>query len=306
MNTLVSVVIAAYNASQTLPVAIESALQQQGCDVELLIVDDCSTDNTLTIATQLAMRDNRIRVFQTPDNRGPGAARNLALLAAKGQWIAVLDADDRFAPYRLATLLAVAQHQRRDMVIDSYYLTKAGEHIPSGSRFTSLCSQADMRSVSATDFVSLGLGSTKPLIRTVFLRSHQLRFNPAIKCGEDLLLYSQLLIAGASCTFVNLPLYYRTESAGSLSRKNKVQSLSALANALILLHNSVSKTSLSPGTLSKAIGYRMKVTNDALAAAKWRYWMASPRTAPLPSLRNAFELIRHVCFRKVRYATKSL
>lgn len=307
MNTIVSVVIAAFNASETLSVAIESALSQHGCEVELLIVDDCSSDDTLAIATRYALQDNRVRVFQTPRNAGPSAARNLAFYAAKGEWLTVLDADDWFSPSRLATLLSTAKKRGLDMIMDSYYLVAPDQQIEYASRFTGLCPSGSELEVSAADFIGLGLGSTKPMIKTAFLRQYNLKFDTRIRCGEDLLLYSQALLAGATCQFLNQPMYFRTELVDSITRKDRVQSLSEIVNVLDLLETKVAGDGVERHTdVQKAICFRKSVTQDALAAAKWKRWLANPAKTKMPSMRNVLELTRHICFRKSRYAISSL
>ncbi|MHC0552930.1 glycosyltransferase family 2 protein [Salinicoccus sp. CNSTN-B1] len=75
-------------------IAIESILGQTWQNLELLIVDDCSPDDTKAIAEEYAARDPRVRVLSTPRNSGPYVARNIALEAADGEFVTVNDADD--------------------------------------------------------------------------------------------------------------------------------------------------------------------------------------------------------------------
>ena len=83
MQPDVSFVIAAYNAEATLGRAIDSALAQEGVAVEVIVVDDCSSDATLDVARSYA--DPRVRVVALQLNRGPGGARNAGLDAARGR-----------------------------------------------------------------------------------------------------------------------------------------------------------------------------------------------------------------------------
>ncbi|WP_080872487.1 glycosyltransferase family 2 protein [Oceanobacillus timonensis] len=91
---LISVIIPAYNAGDGIRVAIESMLHQTWQNIELLIVDDHSPDNTLEIVQEYAEKDSRIKVLQTPQNSGPYIARNIALEAASGEFVTVNDSDD--------------------------------------------------------------------------------------------------------------------------------------------------------------------------------------------------------------------
>jgi glycosyltransferase involved in cell wall biosynthesis len=98
---MVSVVIPAYNRAHCLPRAVESALSQAAVDVEVLIVDDGSTDATRQMVMDRYGREPRVRYFHQA-NRGVAAARNLGLRQAGGEFIAFLDSDDRWLPGKLA------------------------------------------------------------------------------------------------------------------------------------------------------------------------------------------------------------
>jgi glycosyltransferase involved in cell wall biosynthesis len=100
----ISVVLATFNRRHTLPRAVASVLAQEHAAFELIIVDDASHDDT---AVYLATLDDpRIRVIVCDDNRGPSAARNRGLAAARADIVAFLDSDDAYCPRRLTTPLA--------------------------------------------------------------------------------------------------------------------------------------------------------------------------------------------------------
>ena len=117
----VSVIIPTYNRAAVLPRAIDSVLAQKGVDLELIVVDDGSTDDTERLIREaqdsgLGTRKNEepneskgtrceSLFFRTEKNRGPSAARNLGIKEAKGQWIAFLDSDDEWKPGKLKTQL---------------------------------------------------------------------------------------------------------------------------------------------------------------------------------------------------------
>src|SRR5690625_2462759 len=90
----ISVILPAYNAEIGIQVAIESILNQTWRNLELIIVDDCSTDKTLSVIKQYATKDERISYYQTPENSGPYVARNIGLQHATGKYVTVNDADD--------------------------------------------------------------------------------------------------------------------------------------------------------------------------------------------------------------------
>lgn len=110
---LVSVVIPAYNAEAFLAAALESALSQEGANLDVIVVDDGSTDGTAAV---LGRFGEQVRVFRQ-DNAGSGAARNRGAARARGDYLAFLDADDLWAPGKLSRqLAALAREPTLDMV----------------------------------------------------------------------------------------------------------------------------------------------------------------------------------------------
>lgn len=107
---LVSVVTPAYNAAAIIGETIDSVLAQSYARWEMLIVDDGSTDGTREIVRSYSERDARIRLIKMPRNSGaPAKPRNTAVEAARGEWIAFLDADDIWHPLKLESQLRVLE-----------------------------------------------------------------------------------------------------------------------------------------------------------------------------------------------------
>lgn len=98
---MITVAIPAYNAEQFLEAAVQSALNQTWKNLEVIVVDDGSTDSTFDIAKRMAALDDRVRVIQA-ENGGVGEARNRALHEARGEYFAPLDADDLWEPEKLS------------------------------------------------------------------------------------------------------------------------------------------------------------------------------------------------------------
>lgn len=96
---LVSIIMPSYNTALYIKETIQSVLDQTYTNWELIIVDDCSTDNTEEVLATI--NDSRIRYFKNEKNSGAAVSRNKALRAAKGQWIAFLDSDDLWMPEKL-------------------------------------------------------------------------------------------------------------------------------------------------------------------------------------------------------------
>jgi glycosyltransferase involved in cell wall biosynthesis len=103
---IVSVIVPCWNASASISRALGSVLSETSVTLECIVVDDGSTDDTVAIVEALARSDPRIVVLALPTNEGVSNARNRALELVRGEWITLLDADDRFRPGGIAALLA--------------------------------------------------------------------------------------------------------------------------------------------------------------------------------------------------------
>lgn len=100
----VSIITPCHNGAKTIGEAIESVLTQSYADWEMFIVDDCSTDDSVSMVKAFA--DPRIRLLQNGTNLGPGGTRNVGIRAASGRFLAFLDADDQWFPEKLERQLA--------------------------------------------------------------------------------------------------------------------------------------------------------------------------------------------------------
>lgn len=105
-TALVTVIVPAYKAAETLPTALRGLAAQRGVNLEVIVVDDASSDDTAAVAEAFAARDARFGVIRQPHNQGAYAARNRGLAEARGAFITVHDSDDWSHPDKLATQLA--------------------------------------------------------------------------------------------------------------------------------------------------------------------------------------------------------
>ena len=112
-NPIISVIVPVWNGEKTIAAAVESVLSQTLKELELILVDDGSTDGTAAICDACAAKDPRVRVIHQA-NGGVGTARNTGLDAARGTWIAWLDSDDTLMPEMLETLLAAAEQSGKN------------------------------------------------------------------------------------------------------------------------------------------------------------------------------------------------
>ena len=124
---LVSAVIPTYNRASLVVRAINSVLAQTLQDIEIIVVDDASSDDTESVVKSLT--DSRIKYIRHPTNRNGSAARNTGIKAATGQYVALLDSDDRWLPNHLATKINYLQTNSCQGVFGSYYIYYSDELI---------------------------------------------------------------------------------------------------------------------------------------------------------------------------------
>lgn len=219
----VSVIIAAYNAAPFLHRAVNSALQQTLPPLQVLVIDDCSTDGTADVGRRLAANDPRVRVLALDENGGPAKARNVGIDQAQGEWIAILDADDAFLPDRLERLQAIANTTKADVVADNFMWFDAavGSAGPAGLSPSSVIELVDKYT-----FIALArpfakeadLGLLKPMFRRDFLNEKRLRYPLYSRHGEDFLLLFDILLAGGRYALSRTPGYLYTSRSSGLSR----------------------------------------------------------------------------------------
>ena len=106
MNDLVSIIMPSYNCAAYIEESIRCVQAQTYQNWELIIVDDCSTDDTINRISNLKDKDKRIFLYQNESNSGAAVSRNLALQKARGRWIAFLDSDDLWEPQKLEKQIA--------------------------------------------------------------------------------------------------------------------------------------------------------------------------------------------------------
>lgn len=283
---LVSVVVPARNAGTTVEAALASALDGQGVPLEVIVVDDGSTDDTARLVSDAARRDPRIRLLRGA-GEGAGAARNRAIAAARGAWIAPLDADDRFRPGRLARLTALGEKERADLVGDDLNLVGPGRGVgPAAGTAFGRHGPEHLSAVGLVDFVennmfhadAMGWGYMKPLIRCTALEARGIRYDPGLRIAEDYQLYFDLLRAGARFVYTAEALYDYTLAPGSLShamRRADAEAILERARADLAAARHAGETRLAGGLERRCRGIESQVLYDGFVSALKRFDLIS-------------------------------
>ncbi|TQN59763.1 glycosyltransferase family 2 protein [Agrobacterium tumefaciens] len=233
----ISFVIAAYNAADTIEAAIQSALDQQGVTLEVIVVDDRSADDTIALVEGIAIIDPRVRLLALAENVGPGGARNAGIEAATGRWIAVLDSDDVIRPERSACMMCRAEAANAAIAVDNLDVAYTDSR-PMETMFPEEFLE-ERPVLTLEDFISSNIlfratfnfGYMKPMFRRDFLNSEGLRFREDIRIGEDYILLASALAAGGLCVIEPKPGYVYNIREGSISRVLELHHVEAMMRA---------------------------------------------------------------------------
>jgi succinoglycan biosynthesis protein ExoO len=250
----VTYVIPAFNAAAHVAGAVRSALAQTGVRIEVIVVDDASSDDTADLVASVAadLRENGaseppVKLIRLPENGGPSRARNVGIAAASGRWIGILDADDALEPDRTHHLLRLAQASGARIVADNFsridgdgralstafdagrepyaYVIAPGDYIidniPMGTGFAS----GYFKPMFRADLLSGDAGADAPAIR----------YDEAVRVGEDFLFCLEAMLAGGLYVVSSRPGYRYSVRQGSLSHRigpGRIDDLEAGANRL--------------------------------------------------------------------------
>lgn len=264
---LVSVVMANYQGERFLEESMRSVLAQSVASLELIVSDDGSTDGSTGIAARIAREDARVRVLTGTGNSGPGATRNRALAAARGDWIAIVDSDDLLHRDRLKALIELAEAHDCTIAADDLAFF-GGDGEGAGGTLLRTARRKVPEIITADIFIETEiqgsglprLGYLKPVIRRDALQG--LRYNEALRVGEDFDLLLRLLIGGNRLVLSRDAYYQYRRHSSSISHRLSAEKVMAMISAQDALTGKAG--SLTPETAS-LLERRRKALDTLLA-----------------------------------------
>lgn len=294
---LVSIIIPAFNAAAVIGKAVASAQAQGEGRIEIIVVDDASTDGTAAVVEDLAARDARVRLLRMARNGGPGAARNAGLAAAGGEWVALLDADDRYHPQRLQVLLQAGAAHGAQLVADNLWLVRVldgrriGPMIPADwlGKPSVLSPAAFVKgNIQTARCRGIAYGFLKPIIRRDFLDRTGVRYDD-LRFSEDYILALRCLIAAARYVILPDALYDYAVGAPGLTLRHSADDLARLVR---LERSLLSNPGVEPGSpLHQAM--RRHIRSVELALGWFRFAQAIKRRDPVAAFSQVLESPAH-------------
>lgn len=206
-----TVLIPIYNAAKTLRETVESALQQTYPYLEILLLEDGSSDSSLEIAHSLAKTDSRIRVIENRENKGIVFTRNHGFRQASGKYIALLDADDIWLPEKIELQIKKLQSEDADLCYTAYELFQTEE---SGSKIYSVPTTVSFNELLKENFI----GASTICVKKELALSHPM--NPEY-AHEDYVFLLDLLHSGIRAVGINQVLMRYRVAANSRSGDKK-------------------------------------------------------------------------------------
>ena len=218
MNPMVSIIIPVYNAEKTIRRCVDSVLNQEYKDTELLMVDDGSTDLSGQICDEYARKDSRVCVIHK-ENTGVSDTRNLALERARGIYLQFLDSDDWISPDATSLMVRAAGESGCDMVISDFYrvvgepVSHKGDIEPGG--LLTREEFAGFMMEKPADFY-YGVLWNK-LFRRALVEENGLRMDKTISWCEDFMFNLEYIRHTKTIYALHVPVYYYVKTKGSLA-----------------------------------------------------------------------------------------
>lgn len=213
---MISVIIPVYNTKQYLKTCLDSIRAQTYSNLEILFIDDGSTDGSAELLDLLAEADCRIRVIHQP-NGGVSAARNRGIEEARGEWLTFVDSDDTLEPDLYETLVGLAREHGADIAHCSYNRVTNDQVKPiGGSGEIHVHTPEQALTCLLTGKLFVGSCWTKLYARKLFA---DIRFPAGIKTNEDMLVNYQTFSRAQRCVFADVCKYnYLTSETSSCIR----------------------------------------------------------------------------------------
>lgn len=217
----VSIIVPVYNVDRYLERTVRSLLNQTHRDVEILLIDDGSKDESRKVMDRLAAEDDRVKALIQPCNRGVSAARNRGLEEATGEWVCFCDGDDWYEPTFVEKMLACAQKEEADYIICDYQIAAEGRAPLASGSVKELVGDTSAQRVIALGPVS----SCTHMVHRRLLEKSGVRYPVGRRQFEELPVIPVLAKYAGRIAVVDEPLYNYFQRGDGTSASNAAGSI---------------------------------------------------------------------------------
>lgn len=217
---VLSIIVPVYNVATYLREGLDSILRQEVQDIEVICVDDCSSDSSPDILKEYQAKDNRIQFIRQSENKGPSATRNIGIKYAKGKYIAFFDPDDKVENNLYAELIHAIEDKKTDLALCGYstFLTHQ-IHIPNFKPYHAMQPMDFIQKNPRIEMNNDLCYTWRFVFKRNFLINKKIRFIKNLHVGEDTVFNYECVLQASSIIMIPKALYqYRINNAGSLMR----------------------------------------------------------------------------------------
>jgi len=279
MNPVISVIVPCFNAQSWVGAAIESALAQDGPELEVIAINDGSTDGSLSVLERYT--GPRVRVIDQP-NRGSAAARNAGLGAARGKYIQFLDADDLLAPAKIANQVSLLAGRGPDTVATSRWARFKGNPSEAVAAESPL-----YRDISPIDFLLLHTGEGHMMHPGAWLVPSAVArragpWNESLSLNDDGEYFARVALASSTIVHsANSLVLYRSGLSGSLSGRSDRRSLESMYRSCEQVADHLRGAEDSPRVRRALADYFQRLAYEVYPAAPDLFRRAEARARAL-------------------------
>lgn len=208
-NPLVSVVVPVYNVEQYLDECLNSIRQQTYENLEIIVVEDCSTDQSLEVLSK-HLNDQRIKLIRHEKNSGLSAARNTGIDAAKGDYIMFVDSDDYIHNNLIQLCLDNISKKKSDVIVFDFYSFYDGEKVNNRNK------EYNSKFFNQSEYLKYHHFAWLKFLKADVVKNNSLRF-PVGYYYEDWPFHWELAFKNYKVLYLNTPLYYYRLRSGSIT-----------------------------------------------------------------------------------------
>lgn len=231
-----SVIVPLYNAEKTLPKCLTSIQSNRNINLEIILVDDESTDKTMELCEKYSCNDSRIKVLQKK-NGGVASARNSGLEIATGTYVTFMDQDDWIEKNAYSIMLERGLKEEADMIVCNYTKDYGEDVRPMVNRrpiadSISSAEELIMYAFFREEYRGFAAFVWNKLFKRELLNKNKISFDDSLKRGDDVLFYSKIAVTAPKTVYMDTHFYHYVQREDSITHTLTRENLQRLAEIL--------------------------------------------------------------------------